>query len=436
MSRKVFISVLGKSQYESAKYYFDNNPDHFIETRFIQFASVSYFCKDWEPGSKIFIFLTKGARETNWERNNLHNSKNGYSGLKDEFLKVQLNADIIDKDIPDGNNEDEIWSIFQTVYEVLQEDDEVYFDITHAYRSIPMLLMVLIDYAKFLKNIRVASITYGNWELGRNQNGLSPVVDITSFSILQDWSAAAQEFIKSGRMSMAEEVITHPLKNLSEKYKGENKELLNLRRVIKLLQVTPDNIYTCRSKKLFDGQDFKDYREARDQNVGAFFPPLMPLLNKLDEKMEEFSSEKRFHNGFEAVKWCINYNWIQQGYTLLQETLISYMLFRTGKNWEDETLRIIINSSGVIIINNLPESKWKGIARQLPEETRFFINNPVVQKFSKINQSLSGLRNDMNHGGIRPNPATVKKLKDMLPQLYAQTIEIIKEIEYQHLKNQ
>ena len=33
----------------------------------------------------------------------------------------------------------------------MQDGDELYFDLTHGFRYLPMLVMVLINYSKFLK---------------------------------------------------------------------------------------------------------------------------------------------------------------------------------------------------------------------------------------------------------------------------------------------
>lgn len=430
MPRKVFISVLGTGHYKPAKYYFNNNQEDYLETRFIQQASIAKICQDWNENDKILIFLTKLAREVNWEKEAQKNHRDGtYPGLSYELKKLNPKATIEDWPISDGNSEEEIWKIFETVFSKLENDDEVYFDITHAFRSLPMLLMVLIHYAKFLKNIKVASITYGNWEVGKENQGLSPILDLTSFSVLQDWSGAAQEFIRFGRMSMTEEVITDPLKDLAKQYKGQSEEVLNLRQLIKNLQATPDSIYTCRGKKIFEGLDAQNYKDLREKNVGSFFPPLIPLLQTMDEKVQEFSPEQKLKNGFEAVKWCINYNWIQQGYTILQETLISFILKNLGKNWENEILRNTLNACAGIIVRKEPEEEWKGVALKHKDIARELSQNEIVIKFSKINYQLTDFRNDMNHAGIRKNPKPFSTLKDNLPVLYKEIVKLVHEVE-------
>ncbi|MEA3505330.1 MAG: TM1812 family CRISPR-associated protein, partial [Bacteroidota bacterium] len=168
MARKVFISVLGTGYYSKTKYYCENKDEN-VETHFIQEAMLKFYSNEFKKNDKAYLFLTRKARNDNWESPAQKNNKFVIEGKSDSYQGLEetlkgFDFDVISKDIPDGNNEEEIWEIFQKVFDVLELEDEVYFDITHAFRSIPMLIMVLINYAKFLKKINVKSITYGNWE--------------------------------------------------------------------------------------------------------------------------------------------------------------------------------------------------------------------------------------------------------------------------------
>ena len=143
----------------------------------------------------------------------------------------------------------------------------------------------------------------------------------------------------------------------------------------------------------------------------------------------KFSPEQKMNNGFEAVKWCINYNWIQQGYTLLQETLISFILKNLGKDWEDEILRTTLNACAGIIVRKEPEEEWKGVALKYKDIARELSQNEIVIKFSKINYQLTDFRNDMNHAGIRKDPKPFSTLKQNLPIVYKEIVKMVHEVE-------
>lgn len=120
-------------------------------------------------------------------------------------LPVHVNAVAI----VDGKDESEMWEIFKTVYDLLKDEDEVYFDLTHAFRYLPMLVLVLGNYAKFLKNITVKGISYGNYESRTDDE--APIVDLLPLSVLQNWTHAAADFLENGSVSRLVELSKHQI---------------------------------------------------------------------------------------------------------------------------------------------------------------------------------------------------------------------------------
>lgn len=127
MARKIFISVLGTGYYDACKYV----KGGFVssETRFIQQATLEYLkvCNNWttknsdgEVVDRIYILLTDGAREKNWSRctPSRTNLKNGqdefYLGLEQVLTDMNLPCPVETLRIPDGKNEEEMWTIFNT----------------------------------------------------------------------------------------------------------------------------------------------------------------------------------------------------------------------------------------------------------------------------------------------------------------------------------
>ena len=135
---------------------------HIYPTRFIQQASLELVgANGWTEEDRVIIFLTKKARELNWNKTITERKRYGkdtpepYKGLEAVLQEMNLKAQVEDKDIKDGMNKEEIWEVFQTIYDTLQEGDELHLDLTHSFRFLPMLLLVLGNYAKFLKGITI-----------------------------------------------------------------------------------------------------------------------------------------------------------------------------------------------------------------------------------------------------------------------------------------
>ncbi len=220
----VFLTVLGTGAYSEANYKYGEN---IYKTRFIQEALISEFCKTWSKDDKICVFLTKGAKEKNWNND-----------LEKLLKTLNLEVQIIPVDIKDGQNEEEIWEIFDELYKSVNENDSIIFDITHSFRSIPMLVIVFLNYAKVLKNVNLSGIYYGAFEAAKNNNGISPIFDLTPFSILQDWTNATNIFLQTGDSSYINELAQNQINPILKKTKGADENARAIQYVMKNLKIS------------------------------------------------------------------------------------------------------------------------------------------------------------------------------------------------------
>jgi len=435
MARKVFISILGTGYYQKTKYYY-NDKDNYIETHFVQEATLNLVNTKWNRGDKAFIFLTKRARVDNWESpaqvNNFFVKKGdskAYIGLKETLLRNDFLLEIVDDDsinIPDGNNEKEIWEIFEKVFNVLKDNDEVYFDITHAFRSIPMLVMVLINYSKFLKNITVKSITYGNWE-GKDENNNSPIINLTAFSELQDWTSAANDFVNFGNVEKLSKLAKNDISPLARQFKGENDTVNSLIKISKFLPQFIDNILTCRGKSITKNMEGKLINKELNNIKENLISPLTPILNKIENKLFPFDNNDNLINGFNAVSWCIDNNLIQQGFTILQENIISLVCEDVDIDKADKKTRNIVSSCFTIKENEITKEEWKGDANSYPEITELILEKSKIIEILKSDYiSLTNIRNDINHFGYSDNTMKPEKLKKALFDYHCKILKKLK----------
>ena len=131
---KVYLSFLGATDYIPCTY-FRENIGEVKNARFVQQAMIGLFCKDWNQEDRICIFTTNAAETKNWNDNgHVRKYASECKGLKSCIDQFNLDVDVRNISIPEGKNEKEIWEVFQIIYDCINLNDEVIFDITHAFR--------------------------------------------------------------------------------------------------------------------------------------------------------------------------------------------------------------------------------------------------------------------------------------------------------------
>ena len=135
MARNVFVSFLGTNNYLETYYDFQGDISA-RPVRFIQEALVEILCGQWTQKDKILIFCTALSKKKNWIDNGQEDTE--VEGLSSRLKRMNLPVQTEMVEIKEGFSEEDIWSIFNSVYDKLEKDDNIIFDVTHAFRSIPM----------------------------------------------------------------------------------------------------------------------------------------------------------------------------------------------------------------------------------------------------------------------------------------------------------
>lgn len=408
---RVYISFLGTNDYLSCTYFHEE--DEIQDIRFVQEATLNFFCKTWKPEDRIVIFTTEEANRKNWQDNGHgHPCKGLESCIKD----LNLDAQITPVPIPAGKSEAEIWNIFRIVYELLHPNDEVIFDITHAFRSIPMLAIVILNYAKVMKNITLKGIYYGAFEvLGSIRDAQKiplserrvPILDLTAFDQLMEWSFAVDRFLKAGDAHQVSSLAEKSVKPALMVTKGQDTAAKTIRNMAKNLEEFTKTLSTCR------GRNISMATTRLKQNINQcqgleLIQPFKPIFDRIKDQIDPFSGDP-IADGIQAAKWCLEHNLVQQGYTIFQETLISYFIIKINEEPEGIN-REIATQAAKIYLDNLPVAQWKSLARTHEKTTRKFLEfYRTKDELIKIYRNLSGDRNDLNHAGHKPTPMKADK---------------------------
>lgn len=438
--RKVYISFLGTNDYVECMYV-NGDPIHDSKVvRFVQESTLERLCGNWSEDDCGFIFVTELAKQRNWVDNGHINRKNGQpilcNGLKQCIDKLELPFEVMAVMIPEGHSEEEIWKIFDIVYGALEAGDEVIFDITHAFRSIPMLALVVLGYARVLKSIRLLSIQYGAFEvLGEAwkvkqempiEARKAPLLDLTSFAMLAEWTTAMDRFVSSGDAGAVKSLATEVVNPLLKAAKGKDLAAQAIKGLANALELFSLSVSTCRGPYIPDAaQDLK--KELDKNREVAMIKPLVPLLDHVERQISLFSGDI-VTDGFKAVRWCMDHGLIQQGFTILHETLISYFVSRAGKSViqkkqcradkdsVDRVQREILSSLVSVIQQKTPRDKWRGLLSEKEFQSDIATYELMLIQSGLLNimDNLAKCRNDINHAAYNNDSLTAQQLSDKL----------------------
>ena len=433
MARKLFISFLGTGNYGKGRY--SRNGYTSSETRFIQVATLEYLehIGEWDKTSAsdhVIILTTKDSESKNWVDDGQIDPNIKQPGLESELNRTGFEQQTSRIDVPDGSNDGDILKIFETVYNLLDEGDEVYFDLTHAFRYLPMLMLVLFNYAKFLKGITVRSITYGNWEGRDKSTNVSKIVDLTQYSTLQDWTNAAASFINSGNADQLSKLILVESGRLAKGDMASKRLSCKLKMTANSLIEVTINMQTCRGKEQIGGKPIKKLkRNIADLNAMEL-PQLKPVLNKVSKQFNEFNDEADVNNGFRSAKWCLDHGLYQQAITIMREFIISYYYDISYQTFPGDFDKINSMKNRREPIEKVlyilhektadDESQWEcksehiQLIHKIIAEIEF--NTDIVETYNK----LGDVRNDINHCGMRDEAQHGNDIIDKATKIYSE----------------
>lgn len=431
MPRKIFLSFLGTSDYEPVSYYLERRAAQAPLEKYVQKAILSHLAPIFGEDDHAYVFLTDEARAGNWE-NDGHIDRKTQKPIPNTGLARQVQQAGYPFEVePVGvNGESEpkaIWETFERVYECMQPGDEVYLDITHSWRYLPMLGMTLLNYAKVLKNIQVKAIYYGAFEQLGNVSEVRqlpmeerpvPVLDLVSFSDLQDWTVAADDFVRDGNTERLALLTQKSIAPIIKESQGQDMVASNLRDIADGLEDVVNKIATNRGKEIWE-YNFEGLYSALNafSTEQSYIKPLNGVMSHIKSKVDPF----RHAQWLEAVNWCIAHRLVPQGITQLQEGLITWLCgYYAEKGWGEAGYfepyqngkgRDFISSALQLIVFPRPEEEWRGQLGRYPSLGYQLMEDELAQALAKPFSKLAAARNDINHGGYTRNTKAEKFLQ-------------------------
>lgn len=407
--QRVFVSFLGTSNYVPCRYRFDDEPAS-GKIKFVQTITAKKSACE-----QVVIFCTKKAEETHWKN------------LESEFCANNLPKPIRIR-VCDGASEEELWSIFDVIQKEIPGKAAITFDVTHSFRFLPLLMTILLNYLKEIKNVELERCYYGAWE-ARDNDEVAPVFDLTPFFVLNDWARAASFLNNAGDCSQLYNLVKKTKGHLWSKMdeKSDQKFADDLTKSVQKAEGLISAIRTCRGKTIKEADKCEIFSDTETETLKKHFPAFVPIHEQLKSSFPDYVKNDE-RNGLLATEWCADHGMIQQGYTILQETMKALVFERWKEVPEKKGIlaRIGRDRKDTLELINACLS-WNG-----KDEW----NNPKLtcadvkilregdDEITELHKNLTGLRNDINHAGLLENASDPGRLKTQLSKFVKKAKEI------------
>jgi len=256
------ISFLGLSNYAETTYVSPIDSEK-VTTPFFQEALVEFYHPE-----TLYVLLTqtveksipRGASESNWEA--LQKRLNG---------KVNLQPI---KNIPERNSPEDIWLIFQQVTNCLQDGDSVIFDITHSFRSVPVVALIAVSYLRVVRQVKIEGLLYGAFEAQNKETNETPTFDLLPIVSLLEWTTATDQFIKTGNGEALASLLhtNSTTEKLAASIKGiaQGLQLLRPMDVMRESALLPDRIKEATPIVSQSVPPFESLLERVEKDYGTF----------------------------------------------------------------------------------------------------------------------------------------------------------------------
>ena len=390
---KKLISFLGTNAYLHTSYTIDNFKSEPV--RYIQEALAKYLCQNWDENDEIIIFATTGENgsiKKNWEDGLISQYDNfgqeyekEPKGLKDRLNNLNLKCKIKMLPIPDGILENEIWKIIESIDSAIEQNDELYIDITHSFRYIPMIIPAMITFLKTTKNIKLKAIYYGAFEvLGSPfeitklelEKREAPIRELTELYKMIEWSEATNAFLHYGSGKR----LIKQINNIDKT--DMDKNATNILRALTSKINKVDN-----ALKFNNIQELEKNKIEIQKRLNTQKHPNLFALKKLSPLLEDYLtmwSDDELKNGLNAAKWSLDNDRFAQALTFSQEALISH--FCKLFNWDSQDIE---HRSAVSFVIQIATGK-KEINEHSKKDKSWFkdnINN-ILNELSKIDKKI------------------------------------------------
>ncbi|RRR76898.1 MAG: TIGR02221 family CRISPR-associated protein [Candidatus Viridilinea halotolerans] len=310
--------------------------------------------------------------------------------------------------IPAGHAEQELWQIFAVLATEIKPGDELIFDMTNAFRSLPLLALLAANFVRSVRGATLERMIYGAFEA--RQENQTPIFDLTPFVALLDWTSATDTFLRYGRADDLAQRVRQTPPSAQPFSAGQARQFATqLASLTRALQaVRPVEVMREAHKLEVQLQTLTVQLASEPQVV-----PFSMLLERIASEYmplalaEPTASTERhavLQRTLYMVRWYLAKQMPVHALTLSREWLVSLIVVRMDL----DLFSYISRAQAERILNDQPPVPAAAATMNDLENLR------------QLWRTIAQMRNDVAHTGMRANPTRAEKLIAHAAQIYPQ----------------
>jgi CRISPR-associated DxTHG motif protein len=320
-------------------------------------------------------------------------------------------------DIPEGKSEAELWELFDRVASVVSEGETILLDITHAFRSIPMIVFAIAAYLRRTKSVTIERIVYGAFE-ARDGNNRAPIFDLTPLLDLLDWLSGAEIFLQRSDATLLAERLKTVHHQAWQRQSGENLPR-HLQPVANKLRSLSQALHLAHPRDVMrHAHELLPMLTETASEAERWAKPFAVILEQIRSETEKFAHDapdrldkENLQKQLALIEHFVEKGLWVQATLLAREWVVSWVALQRGSgDWLDRKYR-----EGEI-------EKALGAAgqrpRQLSEEVPdWFDGLAKSEEVARLWDWLGSLRNDVAHCGMRKDAAGITSIEQRVSEI-------------------
>lgn len=318
--------------------------------------------------------------------------------------------------IPTGETTEEQWAIFEAVTGAVEEGDEVSFDITHGLRSLPFLVFLAAAFLKSAKQVKIAGIYYGAFELQKDSSGNqrpAPVIELSEFVTLLDWLNGSEQFIHTGNAAGLVRLLRAqrpPQRDATPEVRAAGKQLSQAASALEetsraLRLILPDQAMTA-------SEQLQGALGAAAGAIQQHARPFTVLANQVTDSYAPLALADARDSAHQAaalirernlIGWYLERNLVVQAMAVAREWLVSWTMLALGfTNVYDKAQRGEVDRALGGAIHQRPKPGQR-LDDALLSNGRRLTKIPRLKETLVLFGQIGDLRNELLHAGKRPH---------------------------------